>query len=251
MSHAAARWCSDASNERHNRLVGLVVLLQPLSSVLFSTASDLADHDDTLSFRVVDKAFKTVNEVSTVERITTNANTCGLAKVGDGGLMHSLISESAGPADNTDLAWLVNVAGHYAHLALSWLDDARAIRPNEAAFVLTHESMLDLHHVLLWNAFGNADNERNFSFEGFHHCRCSSRRWDIDHGGIAISFFLRLRSIGKDGQIQVCGAGLLFVHTTNYFGAVVDCLRCVERSLPARHTLDQDFCVFVNPHLGC
>ena len=60
--------------------------LDEVSSLLFSSAANLSNHDDALSLRVNHKALQAVHEVGAVEGVTANADARGLAEAHGGGL---------------------------------------------------------------------------------------------------------------------------------------------------------------------
>eukprot|EP00444_Apocalathium_aciculiferum_P000641 CAMPEP_0183402810 /NCGR_PEP_ID=MMETSP0370-20130417/14161_1 /TAXON_ID=268820 /ORGANISM="Peridinium aciculiferum, Strain PAER-2" /LENGTH=235 /DNA_ID=CAMNT_0025584463 /DNA_START=20 /DNA_END=724 /DNA_ORIENTATION=+ len=128
VAHASARGRGQARDEGDDRLVGLVVGLQPLRRILLGTPTDLTDHDDAFRRRIVHEALQAIDEVRAVEGVATDADASRLAKAGLCGLVHRLICESARPAHDADLAGHVNVPRHDAHLAFTRLDDAGAIR---------------------------------------------------------------------------------------------------------------------------
>lgn len=74
VAHTAAWRSSLSSNEADNRKVAVVVSTEPLSSLFFSLTTDLTDHDDTFSLGVVNELAEHINEVGTIERITTNTD---------------------------------------------------------------------------------------------------------------------------------------------------------------------------------
>ena len=49
----------------------------------------------TFGFWIVDKALKAIDEVSPIERVTTNANTSALAHTCNGGLVNGLVCKGA------------------------------------------------------------------------------------------------------------------------------------------------------------
>lgn len=51
-----------------------VVLRQVFSSSLFSSTTDLTDENDAFRFGIVEEDFKAVNEIGSVERITSDTN---------------------------------------------------------------------------------------------------------------------------------------------------------------------------------
>jgi hypothetical protein len=56
------------------------------------------------------------------------------------------------------MTWCVNVARHDANLALTWLDNARAVRSNETSLVLALKEGLHSDHIQSRDTFSNADN---------------------------------------------------------------------------------------------
>mmetsp|Transcript_18199 Transcript_18199/g.39842 ORF Transcript_18199/g.39842 Transcript_18199/m.39842 type:complete len:202 (+) Transcript_18199:264-869(+) len=201
MSHTTPRRRSEASDEGHHGLLGHVVLFQPLGGILLCAASNLPNHDDAFCLGIVDEALEAIDEVGAVEGVTADANAGGLPEAGHAGLVHSLVGERTRATDDANLAWGVDVARHDPHLALTGLDDAWAVRPDEAALVLPHQRMLHLHHVLLRNTLADADNQWNLRLQGLHDCRCCSRGWHVDDGRVAPSLLLRLHCILEDGQV--------------------------------------------------
>lgn len=51
-----------------------IVLSQVLGSSLFCSTTNLADKNNSLGFWVIKEDFQTVDEIGSVERITTNTN---------------------------------------------------------------------------------------------------------------------------------------------------------------------------------
>mmetsp|Transcript_63393 Transcript_63393/g.151303 ORF Transcript_63393/g.151303 Transcript_63393/m.151303 type:complete len:377 (+) Transcript_63393:60-1190(+) len=248
VAHSAARWGGDTCDEAHHWLA-LVVCLQPVCSLLLCVTTDLANHDDALGLRVRHESLEAIDEVGAVEWVAANANNSGLAKTLSCCLMHGLVGQGSGSAHNTDLALRVDVSWHDAHLGLAWLDDAWAVGSDQSALVLADQSVLDLHHVLLGNALSDAHNQRNLSLQCFQHSTGCGRRWNHDHGGIAICLLLRLGGIRKDGQVHVGASCLLLVHAANDLGAIVNCALGVEGALLSSHTLDNHLSVLVDPHM--
>ena len=138
-----------------------------------------------------------VDEVSSIERITANADTEGLSKTNHGCLVNCFIREGARPGDHSDASRLMNVAWHDANLACPWSNDAWAVGADEPGLALSQEGMFDLHHVLLGNPLCDANDQRDFSFQGFHDCCCSARWRHIDHSCIRLVEFWILSIICK------------------------------------------------------
>lgn len=140
----------------------LAIGLDPVGGFFLRTAANLADHDDTFSLWICGEFLQAVNEVGAVEGVTANAHTSALPHSRYGGLVDCLVGQSTGPADNADLACLVDVSWHDAHLALARLDDARTVGTNQARLVLTHQGVFHLHHVLLRNTLRDAHDQWDF-----------------------------------------------------------------------------------------
>ena len=194
MTHSPAGGRSHSSDEAHNwlRICTRVVLLQVLRSLLLRFTSNLTNHDDSLSLGIIDETLKAVDEIGAVEGIATNTDTEGLSKTHHGGLVDGFICESARPGDNPNAARLVDVAWHDANLTSPRCNNARAVGTNEPGLALSQEGVFDLDHVLLGNSLRDADNKRDFSFQGFHDCCCCSRWRHIDHSGIRLEEWLDL-----------------------------------------------------------
>lgn len=71
--------------------VPVVVGGEPLSSLLFSFSSNLSDHDDSLSLRVVHELFEHINKVSSIEGVSSDTDDGGLAESKGSGLVDSLV----------------------------------------------------------------------------------------------------------------------------------------------------------------
>lgn len=125
-----------SSDETNHGEVSLVVGAEPLSSLLFGLTSNFSNHDDTLSFGVHNKLAQDVDEVCSVEGVTTNAYYGGLAKSVMRCLVDSFIGERSRSRNNTNFALLVDVSWHDTNLAFARLDDAGAVRSNKSRLVL-------------------------------------------------------------------------------------------------------------------
>merc|ERR1719452_179160 len=95
VTHSSARWSCHSSNEGNNRLgIGArVVFNQVVSSPLLSLATNLTNHDNSLGVGVVDEQLETVNEVGSIERISSNTNTESLTQTHSTGLVDCLVCE--------------------------------------------------------------------------------------------------------------------------------------------------------------
>ena len=80
VAHTAAWRGSLSGNEADNRKVAVVVSTEPLSSLFFSLTTDLTDHDDTFGLGIVNELCEHINEVSSVEGITTDSDNSALSE---------------------------------------------------------------------------------------------------------------------------------------------------------------------------
>lgn len=114
----------------------MVVCAEPLGSTFLVLTTDFSNHNDTLGLWVVHEAFKNINKVSAFEGISANSDNGRLAQSELRCLVDSLVSQGAGTRHNTDLSLVVDVAWHNSNPAFTGLDDARAVRSNQASFAL-------------------------------------------------------------------------------------------------------------------
>ena len=131
VTHSSAGRGSLSSNERNDREVSMVVSGKPFSSLFFSFSTDFSNHDNSFGLWIVNEALEDIDEVSSVERITTNSDNSRLSEVLGGSLVNSFVGQSTRARDDTDLSFLMNVAGHNSDLAsvtVSWLDNTGAVR---------------------------------------------------------------------------------------------------------------------------
>lgn len=149
MTHSAAGGSGDTGDEADDGLAAVdgVGLLEELGGVLLGGATDLADHDDTVSLLVLDEDLEAVDEVGAAEGVTANADDERLAEAGLGGLVDGLVGQGAGTRDDTDAAALVDEAGHDADLALAGGDDAGAVGADQTGLGLGLEHLGDADHV--------------------------------------------------------------------------------------------------------
>lgn len=149
VAHATAWGCGDASDETDNRLttVDSVVLAEEIGSVLLCRTADLANHDDTVGFLVLEEDLEAVDEVGAREGIATNADNKGLAQTSLGGLVDGLVGQGARTGDDTNATALVDETRHDADLALAGSNDAGAVGADKTGLGLSLEHGGDAHHV--------------------------------------------------------------------------------------------------------
>lgn len=249
VTHSTARRSSLASDETNNGQVAVVMLRQPLGSLLFSFTADLTNHDNTFSLRIIDELGEHIDEVGTVERITANADNGRLTEVILRGLVDGLVREGTGARDDTNLSLLMNVTRHDTNLAFAGLDNTGAVRTDESSLALRAHDSLDLDHVEGRDTLSDADDEVHLGFDGLKNGVGSKRRRNINDGGLSISHFLALGEGSEDGETEMLGAALSLVDATNNLGAVGNRLLSMEGTVLTSHTLDEDLGVLVDEHV--
>mmetsp|Transcript_4922 Transcript_4922/g.10845 ORF Transcript_4922/g.10845 Transcript_4922/m.10845 type:complete len:344 (+) Transcript_4922:27-1058(+) len=250
MAHTTTRRRSNASNKAHHRLVLGVVCLDEVSSVLLGLTSDLTDHHNALGLRILQEPLQAVNEIGAVERVTSNPDASSLAEPRHSGLVDRFVGQGARARYDTDLALLVNVSRHDPNLALTRLDNSRAVRPNEPGGGLGHERLLHSDHVLLGDPLSDAHHQWNLRIQRLKNRRGSAGWRDVNHGGISTGLLDSLCNILEYRQAHVLGPSLLGVDATNHLSAIRNGLLRVERPLFARQALTDHLGVLVNKNMG-
>ena len=95
MAHTTLGWSSYPCYKPNNWLLLFIVISDPIGGHLLSLSSDLPNHYDSLSLRVKHKSLQDINEVGSIERISSNPNNCGLPKACFSSLINSLVCESS------------------------------------------------------------------------------------------------------------------------------------------------------------
>ena len=117
----------------------MVVLSNPFRSLFFIFTSNFSDHDNTwvtisivevntFSFRVNHESFKDINEISSIEWISSNSDDGWLTKTSSSCLVNSLICQGTGSGNDADFTILMDIARHNSDLALIRLDNSGAVR---------------------------------------------------------------------------------------------------------------------------
>ena len=119
MAHPSPRRRTNPRNEGDHRHIARIRLLQEVRRVLLRAASDLADHDNAVGFRVIEEDAQTIDEVRAAEGIAADADDEGLAEPGLRGLVDGFVGECSEARDDADAAALVDEAGHDADFALA------------------------------------------------------------------------------------------------------------------------------------
>src|SRR6185437_13165556 len=211
-------------------------------------ATDFADHDDAFRLPIVLEQPQAVDEIESVDRITADADHCGLAQPDIGGLEYRFVGERARTRNNGDRTRHVDVPGHDADLALAGRDDARTVRADQHGVGIFLQHILDAQHVQYRNAFGDRDDHAHAGLGGFENRVGRERRRHEDHGGIRAGVVHRILHGVVDRQTDVLAAALAGRHTANQPGAVIERLFGMERALLAGKALANDFGVFVDEY---
>jgi len=243
VAHTSAGRSGDTGDEGYDGLgVGAAVGLgQEFGSLLLGFTTDLTDHDDSLGGGIMHKDIKAVNEVSTVEWITTNTNTESLSKANQGSLMNSLVGQGTRAGNNTDNTLLVNMSGHNTDLALAGGDNTGAVGTDQARLALADQGVLHLDHVLLGNTFSDADDQGDFRLQGLKNGGGSTGRWDVDNGGVRFYCSVGLGYRVEDGQTKMFPTSLAWANTSDHVGTVLNGLSGVECALLTSETLANNF----------
>lgn len=86
---------------------------------------------------------------------------------------------------------------------LLWRYDSGTVGSNQPGLFLGQQGMLYFHHVVLRNAFGDADNQWHFGFDCLKNRFGSPGRWDVNHGGVRSRGLFCLLDRVEHGQIEV------------------------------------------------
>mmetsp|Transcript_24059 Transcript_24059/g.67777 ORF Transcript_24059/g.67777 Transcript_24059/m.67777 type:complete len:251 (+) Transcript_24059:301-1053(+) len=222
MAHAASRRCGHSSDETNDWLVGVSVLLEPFGGFLFGGSANLSDHDDALRLRVVGESLEAINEVGSVERVTADTDACRLAQSSHGRLVDSFVRQGSAAADNSNLAWSVDVTGHDPDLALARLDNSWTVRPDQPRCRLAVQRMLHARHFLLRNSLRDGNDQRNFRLDRVHDGLGAEGRRHVDDGRVRLDLGFGLRDGVEDWQTKMRLPSLLWGHASDHVRAVVD-----------------------------
>src|SRR5215469_5021688 len=141
----------------------------------------------------------------------------------------------------------MNVSRHNPNLAFSGRNHARTVRPNQARFASLQEGRR-ADHIASWDAFGNADNQRNAGLGRFHDCVGGERRRNKNHRRVGVSVFHRFSDRVEYGQPEVRLPAFSRSHSPDHFRAVVHrCLGMKTRFAPGE-SLNQDARVLIHQY---
>src|SRR5579872_544302 len=247
VTHAAAGGRGDASDKADHRFLAAPpgFVLQELRGVLLSGPSDLPDHNDRGGLRVGQKHLQHVDEFGSLDRVAADTDRGGLPKPLLGGLEHGLISQRAGARHDADIAGLENICRHDAYLALASGHDAGTVRPDQPR-LRARERALHPDHVEHRNAFGDADDQRNFGIDRLAD-RIRRAGWrHINHAGIRAGLLARFRDRIEYRQAEMGRTAFAGGSAADHLGAVSNGGFRMERAVLAGKTLADDLVVFVD-----
>src|SRR5271168_4306874 len=177
--------------------------------------------------------------------IAADADASGLADAEAGQLVDRFVSERAAAADDADVALFVDAARHDADFTFAGGDDARAIGADEARFCRV-DSGGGSNHVDYGNAFGDADDQRNFGVGGFENSVGREGRRDENDAGVGSGMFHGVGNGIKYRALEMFGTAFSGSDSADYVRSIFDHLLRVEGSLPASESLNDDSSLFVD-----
>src|SRR5580704_7569881 len=143
------------------------------------------------------------------------------------------------------MSLFVNAPGHDADLALAGRNDARAVRADEARFLGINGGK-HTHHVDDRNAFGDANDQRNFRIGGFEDGVGGVRRRHEDYRSVGARAFHGFGNGIEYGALQMLGAAFARRNSPNDVGSILNHLLRVEGAFTAGKALNDQACFFVN-----
>src|ERR1700719_3494966 len=120
VAHTAARGRGLSGDEADHLFFHIG--FDPGGGSFFSVAADFADQNYSAGFGIVVEKFYGVQERSAGDGVATDADAGGLADTEARELVYRLVGESAAAADHTDVALLVDPAGHDADFTFAGRD---------------------------------------------------------------------------------------------------------------------------------
>ena len=117
------------------------------------------------------------------DRVAADADAGGLADAQLAELADRFVRQRARAGNHAHIALLVNVRRHDADLAFARRNDARAVGTDQARGPALQE-LSGANHVGGWNAFRDANHERDAGIGGLHDGVGGIRRRDEDDGCI-------------------------------------------------------------------
>src|SRR5713226_10645699 len=159
--------------------------------------------------------------------------------------MDGFVRQRAAAADDADVSLLVNAAGHDADFAFAGRNDAGTVRTDQSGFLEVHDGG-NAHHVDGRDAFGDANDEREFGVGGFQNGVGGIGRGNENHGGVCAGGFRGVGDGVEDGALEMPGAAFAGSDAAGHVCAVLDHLLGVEGAFAAGEALDDQTRFFVD-----
>ncbi len=245
MPHGAAFGCGGSGDKSGDGF--LHVLFDVGTGFFFGASADFTDHDDGVGIGIFVEHTDGIGLGGAVDRVSANADASGLAVASAGELPDGFVREGTGAGDDANAAGFVNVSGHDADFALTGGDDAGAVRPDQAGFIALVEALAHFGHIPDGDAFGDANDEWDFGFDGFENRVGGEGGWHVDDGYVG--------SVLLDGfGYGVADGDAVFPDLSAFaggdsgddVGAVINALACVEGAGLTGDALYEKSCVLVD-----
>src|SRR5215831_4792813 len=235
MPHAPSRRCSLPGHKAYDRFGD--VLRDVGGGVFFCSATDLADQDHGIGFRILLKLLETLDKRQASYRIPANADTGGLANTACRELGHGFIGQGATPGYHAYPSRLMNMGRHNTHFRLAWGDHAGAIGTNQDDIFPCHIAPYQ-QHIADGNAIGDAHDQPDASLHRFQNRIRRKRPRHKDERSICTRIGYCFDYTIEQRTPQSRATATSRMHTTDKAGTILDRLLGMEPALTA-HPLDQ------------
>ncbi len=168
---------------------------------------------------------------------------CPISSLGQ--LADRFVRQRAAAAYDADMARLMNLAGHNAHLALARRNDTRAIGANQARAASAQHGR-DANHVDGGNALGDAHGQWQTRIDGFENRIGRVRRRNENKRRVSAGFAHGVCHRIEYGNTFVLAATLARRHSRDDARTVSNHLLRVETSLAPRKALHDHSGLTVN-----
>ena len=178
MSHLLTRRSLLTRDEYSNRFGN--VLLNKLSSTLFSITTNLSNERYTVCLWVVLEHTKKLLKIKSNDWVTTNTDCCGLSQTSLCKVINNLVGKCTTTTDNTSMSLLEDISWHNTSHTLLWRNKTRTVRTNYLDS-LNLSITLCCNSVKRWHALSNTNDEAYTTINGFKHSVFCEWGWDEDN----------------------------------------------------------------------
>jgi hypothetical protein len=175
------------------------VVADPLAGELLLGPADLADERDRVGVGIRRERLDHVEELRADDRVTADPDAGGDADPGLRQLVHDLVGQGAGPADQPDVARHRDVGRDDADVGLPGRDHPGAVRPDQPDAATPHDGVVDLGHVVDRDPFGDGDDGLDPGLVGLEDRVLGERGGDHHHRGVGAGRLDRLLDGGVTG----------------------------------------------------